>query len=92
MSYACLIVCYTSVFRRNTSVDESYEWDATECPVGLDLLEAMKMERMGVGRSRELRQDRPHSTTGLQDLQEKGESLYDPQPPDCIHTVTLGQM
>ncbi|XP_036434708.1 protein turtle homolog A isoform X3 [Colossoma macropomum] len=58
--------------KRNTSVDESYEWDATECTVGLDLLEAMKMEHAGLGRGRELRQDRPCSTTGLQDLQEKG--------------------
>ncbi|XP_037391687.1 protein turtle homolog A isoform X2 [Pygocentrus nattereri] len=58
--------------KRNTSVDESYEWDATECTVGLDLLEAMKMEQAGLRRGRELRQDRPCSTTGLQDLQEKG--------------------
>ncbi|KAG9270632.1 hypothetical protein AMEX_G15603 [Astyanax mexicanus] len=58
--------------RRNTSVDESYEWDATECQTGADLLEAMKMEQAGVGRGRDLRQDRPRSTTGLQDLQEKG--------------------
>ncbi|KAI4881582.1 hypothetical protein NFI96_004914 [Prochilodus magdalenae] len=58
--------------RRNTSVDESYEWDATECPMGLDLLEAMKMEQAGLGRGRELRQDQSCSTIGLQDLPEKG--------------------
>ncbi|XP_072538047.1 uncharacterized protein igsf9b [Salminus brasiliensis] len=67
--------------RRNTSVDESYEWDATECPVGADLLEAMKMEQAGGGRGREPRRDRPRSTTGLQDLQEKGPHSSISLPP-----------
>ncbi|XP_016356452.1 uncharacterized protein LOC107699646 [Sinocyclocheilus anshuiensis] len=67
--------------RRNTSVDESYEWDAVECSVDPDILEAMKMERphAGFGRGREFRQDRPRSTTGLQDFQSK--RLYSVSPP-----------
>ncbi len=61
------------VSRRNTSVDESYEWDAVECSVDPNILEAMKMERThaGFGRGREFRQDRPRSTAGLQDFQSK---------------------
>ncbi|XP_052460869.1 uncharacterized protein igsf9b [Carassius gibelio] len=67
--------------RRNTSVDESYEWDAVECSVDPDTLEAMKMERphAGFGRGREFRQDHPRSTTGLQDFQSK--RLYSVSPP-----------
>ncbi|XP_073675992.1 uncharacterized protein igsf9b [Garra rufa] len=67
--------------RRNTSVDESYEWDAVEGSVDPDTLEAMKMERghAGFGRGRELRQDRPRSTAGLQDFQSK--RLYSISPP-----------
>ncbi|XP_066499348.1 uncharacterized protein igsf9b [Hoplias malabaricus] len=82
--------------RRNTSVDESYEWDATECPVGLDLLEAMKMEQAAMGRGRELRRDRPRSTTGLQDLQETGPyaSISLPpisHPPPCQYGRSLSE-
>lgn len=59
----------------NTPVDESYEFDATECQQGLDLLEAMKIKQAGMGQGRDLRCNRPLSSTGLQDLQDKGESL-----------------
>ncbi len=61
------------VSRRNTSVDESYEWDAVECSVDPNILEAMKMGRthLGFERGREFRQDRPRSTAGLQDSQNK---------------------
>lgn len=64
---------HVCVCRRNTSVDESYEWDAAEYSVDHDILEAMKMERphAGFGRGREFRQDRPRSTAGLQDFQSK---------------------
>ncbi|XP_059360201.1 uncharacterized protein LOC132098094 isoform X1 [Carassius carassius] len=67
--------------RRNISVDESYEWDAVECSVDPDILEAMKMERTlaGFGQGREFRQDRPRSTAGLQDFQSK--RLYSISPP-----------
>ncbi|XP_051950872.1 LOW QUALITY PROTEIN: uncharacterized protein LOC127621347 [Xyrauchen texanus] len=67
--------------RRNTLVDESYEWDAAEYSVDHDILEAMKMERpqAGVGRGREFRHDCPHSTAGLRDFQSK--RLYSISPP-----------
>ncbi|CAM4719064.1 unnamed protein product [Leuciscus chuanchicus] len=67
--------------RRNTSVDESYEWDAAEHSVDHDILEAMKMERphAGFGRGREFRQERPRSTAGLQDFPSK--RLYTISPP-----------
>lgn len=64
------------MYSRNTSVDESYEFDATECQIGLDLLEAMKMKQAGMRQAVELRHDRPLTSTGLQDLQEKGEGPF----------------
>lgn len=75
MLFGNLIACFISVYSRNTSVDKSYEFDATECRIGLDLLEAMKMEQAGMGQGRVLRHDRPLTSTGLQDLPEKGESV-----------------
>ncbi|XP_060738290.1 uncharacterized protein igsf9b isoform X3 [Tachysurus vachellii] len=57
---------------RNTSVDECYEFDATECRIGLDLLEAMKRKQEGMRQGRELRCDRPITSTGLRVLEEKG--------------------
>lgn len=72
--FGSLIACFISVYSRNTSVDESYEFDATECRIGLELLEAMKMEQAGMGQKRELRCNRPLTSTGLQDFQEKGET------------------
>ncbi|XP_030621083.1 uncharacterized protein igsf9b [Chanos chanos] len=81
--------------RRNTSVDESYEWDAAECSVDPDILEAMKMDQpqAGIGRGREFRRDRPRSTVGLQDLQSKGlYTLVSPpasQPPRIPYSRSL---
>ncbi|XP_686205.6 uncharacterized protein igsf9b isoform X1 [Danio rerio] len=67
--------------RRNTSVDESYEWDAVEYSMDHDVLEAMKVERphAAFGRGRGFRPERPRSTAGLQDLQSK--RLYSVSPP-----------
>lgn len=75
--FGSLNVCFIYVYSRNPSVNESYEFDATECRIGLGLLEAMKMEQSGVGLGRELRYDRPFTSTGLQDL-EKGEKEKGP--------------
>uniref|UniRef100_A0A9J8CR82 Immunoglobulin superfamily, member 9b n=1 Tax=Cyprinus carpio carpio TaxID=630221 RepID=A0A9J8CR82_CYPCA len=83
--------------RRNTSVDESYEWDAVECSVDPNILEAMKMERLhaGFGRGREFRQDRPRSTTGLQDFQSKRQYSISPplvsQPPQHRYSHSLSE-
>lgn len=68
-----------SVTRRNTSVDESYEWDSADVCVDSEVLEAMRFDQTGgtgVGKGRgELRHDRPRSA-GLQDLQRKGEEKF----------------
>ncbi|KAI5094910.1 protein turtle-like A, partial [Silurus meridionalis] len=58
--------------KRNTSVDESYEFDATECRIGRDLLEAVKIEETDMGQGRELIHDRCLTSTGLQGFEEKG--------------------
>ncbi|MCI4380958.1 hypothetical protein PGIGA_G00245980 [Pangasianodon gigas] len=81
---------------RNTSVDQSYEFDATECQIGLDLLEAMKMQQAGKGQGRELKRDRPLTSTGLQDLQEKGPNSFvsfpsASQPPQQQYSHSLSE-
>ncbi|XP_030043785.1 protein turtle homolog A isoform X2 [Microcaecilia unicolor] len=50
--------------RRNTSVDENYEWDS-ELPVELDILEALQLYRSGTPK-------RPVSSLVTQDLQKQG--------------------
>lgn len=58
--------------RRNTSVDESYEWDSADACVDSEVLEAIRFDQsqMGVRRGRgELRYDQ---SGGLQDQQQKG--------------------
>nr|XP_033780823.1 protein turtle homolog A [Geotrypetes seraphini] len=50
--------------RRNTSVDENYEWDS-ELPVESDILEALQMYRSGTPK-------RPVSSLATQDLQKQG--------------------
>ncbi|XP_062307447.1 protein turtle homolog A isoform X1 [Osmerus eperlanus] len=63
--------------RRNTSVDESYEWDSADVCVDSEVLEAMRLDQRGVGKGRgEFRHHPPLSEAGLQDLQRKG-----PPPP-----------
>ncbi|MCJ8735074.1 hypothetical protein PDJAM_G00242620 [Pangasius djambal] len=81
---------------RTTSVDQSYEFDATECQIGLDLLEAMKMEQAGKGQGRELKHERPLTSTGLQDLQEKGPNSFvsvssASQPPQQQYSHSLSE-
>ncbi|XP_018525139.1 protein turtle homolog A isoform X2 [Lates calcarifer] len=63
--------------RRNTSVDESYEWDSADACVDSEVLDAMRFDQsqMGFRRGRgELRYDQ---TGGLQDQQQKGISKTD---------------
>uniref|UniRef100_A0A3B4XBS8 Protein turtle homolog A-like n=1 Tax=Seriola lalandi dorsalis TaxID=1841481 RepID=A0A3B4XBS8_SERLL len=60
--------------RRNTSVDESYEWDSADACVDSEVLDAMRFDQsqMGFRRGRgELRYDQ---ASGLQDQQQKGPS------------------
>ncbi|KAM9475167.1 uncharacterized protein igsf9b [Clarias gariepinus] len=80
----------------NTPVDESYEFDATECQQGLDLLEAMKIKQAGMGQGRDLRCNRPLSSTGLQDLQDKDPNSFvsfpfASQPPQQPHIHSLSE-
>ncbi|KAG7480675.1 hypothetical protein MATL_G00058820 [Megalops atlanticus] len=84
--------------RRNTSVDESYEWDTADFAVESELLEAMKVDHTqeGVGRGTvERRRDGPHSTTGLQDLPSKGlyPSVSPPvsTPPRGLYSRSLSE-
>lgn len=61
------------LIRRNTSVDESYEWDHTDACMDSEVLEAMRFDQSqrGFRRGRgELRQDQ---AGGLQDQRQKGE-------------------
>ncbi|XP_068560218.1 uncharacterized protein igsf9b isoform X2 [Cebidichthys violaceus] len=63
--------------RRNTSVDESYEWDSADACVDSEVLEAMRFDQsqMGFRRSRsELRYDQ---AGGLRDQRQKGISKTD---------------
>ncbi|XP_056136078.1 protein turtle homolog A, partial [Lampris incognitus] len=84
--------------RRNTSVDESYEWDSADAYVDSDVLEAMKFgqSQMGLGKVRgELRYDQTCSTGGLQDQQQKGRpsSVSPPvaNPPRCQYSHSLSE-
>ncbi|XP_029916298.1 protein turtle homolog A [Myripristis murdjan] len=84
--------------RRNTSVDESYEWDSADACVDSEVLEAIKFDRsqMGFGKvTGELRYDRAPSADGLQDQQRKGPSpSISPQvsnPPRCQYSRSLSE-
>lgn len=62
------------LIRRNTSVDESYEWDSADACVDAEVLDAMRFDQShsnGFQRGRvDLRRDQ---APGLQDHQQKGE-------------------
>ncbi|XP_072288674.1 uncharacterized protein igsf9b [Eucyclogobius newberryi] len=55
--------------RRNTPVDESYEWDSADVCVDVEVLEAMRMEQSNVG----IWKGRHDQCIGLQDHQQKGQ-------------------
>uniref|UniRef100_A0A8C3CPA5 Immunoglobulin superfamily member 9 n=1 Tax=Cairina moschata TaxID=8855 RepID=A0A8C3CPA5_CAIMO len=59
--------------RRDTSVDESYEWDA-EVTLASDLLAALQLYRAGAP-------PRPLSTIALRDLERQQQRECDPPPP-----------
>lgn len=61
--------------RRNTSVDESYEWDSADACVDVEVLEAMKFDQSDVA----FWKGRHDQYTGLQDHQQKDESKIDPK-------------
>ncbi|XP_044223593.1 protein turtle homolog A [Thunnus albacares] len=81
--------------RRNTSVDESYEWDSADACVDSEVLEAMKFDQsqMGFRKGRgELRYDQ---AGGLQDQRKKGPSpsVSPPvsNPPRCQFSRSLSE-
>ncbi|XP_026199942.1 uncharacterized protein igsf9b isoform X2 [Anabas testudineus] len=69
--------------RRNTSVDESYEWDSADACVDAEVLEATRFDQsqMGFrGNRGELRYDQ---TGGLQDQRQKGSSTTETKQQHC---------
>ncbi|KAL7392207.1 hypothetical protein ABVT39_021130 [Epinephelus coioides] len=81
--------------RRNTSVDESYEWDSADACVDSEVLEAMRFDQsqMGFRRGRsELRYDQ---AGGLQDQRQKGPcpAVSPPvsNPPRCQYSRSLSE-
>lgn len=71
--YCYLTTCFVYLIRRNTSVDESYEWDSADACVDSEVLEAMRFDQSqrAFRRSRgELRYDQ---AGGLQDQRRKGD-------------------
>ncbi|KAK9522520.1 hypothetical protein VZT92_018976 [Zoarces viviparus] len=81
--------------RRNTSVDESYEWDSADACVDSEVLEAMRFDQSQMafrkGRS-ELRYDQ---AGGLRDQRQKGPcpSVSPPvsNPPRCQYSRSLSE-
>lgn len=84
--FRCLFCsnCYlTSSFmypvRRNTSVDESYEWDSADACVDSEVLEATKFDQPQKGYRRGRGEPRCDQAAGLQDQRQKGNhSFYVP--------------
>ncbi|KAK5606801.1 hypothetical protein CRENBAI_015566 [Crenichthys baileyi] len=64
------------VKRRNTSVDESYEWDSTDACLDSEVLEATKSDQSQASFQRGRREMGSDQTGGLRDQRQKG-----PPPP-----------
>ncbi|XP_028270556.1 protein turtle homolog A isoform X2 [Parambassis ranga] len=60
--------------KRNTSVDESYEWDSADACVDSEVLEATRFDQAQTGFRRGRGEHRCDQTAGLQDQQQKGPS------------------
>ncbi|TNN86415.1 hypothetical protein EYF80_003185 [Liparis tanakae] len=60
------------VKRRNTSVDESYEWDSADACVDSEVLEAMRFDQSQMGFRRGWSELRTDQANGLQDQRQKG--------------------
>lgn len=67
--------CFVYLVRRNTSVDESYEWDSADACVDSEVLEATRFDQSQMGSGRDRGQPRCDQAEGLQDQQQKGERL-----------------
>lgn len=64
------------LIRRDTSVDESYEWDSADACVDSEVLEAMRFDQSHVGLRRGRQELRYDQASGLQDQRQKGEPLF----------------
>lgn len=65
------------LIRRNTSVDESYEWDSADACVDSEVLEATKFDQSQSGFRRGRGELRYDQAGGLQDQRQKGASQTD---------------
>ncbi|XP_059193688.1 protein turtle homolog A [Centropristis striata] len=81
--------------RRNTSVDESYEWDSADACVDSEVLEAMRFDQSQMGSRRGRGELRHDQTAGLQDQRRKGPcpSVSPPvsNPPRCQYSRSLSE-
>lgn len=62
--------------RRNTSVDESYEWDSADACVDSEVLEAMRFDQSQMGVWRGRGEPRCDQAGGLQDQRRKGDLFF----------------
>lgn len=74
--YSFLTACFVYLIRRNTSVDESYEWDSADACVDSEVLEATRFDQSHTGSRRGRGEHRYDQTGGLQDQQEKGNYFF----------------
>ncbi|XP_074494443.1 uncharacterized protein igsf9b isoform X1 [Sebastes fasciatus] len=83
------------VKRRNTSVDESYEWDSADACVDSEVLEAMRFDQSQTGFRKGRGELRYDQAAGLQDQRQKGPcpSVSPPvsNPPRCQLSRSLSE-
>ncbi|XP_022059929.2 protein turtle homolog A isoform X1 [Acanthochromis polyacanthus] len=81
--------------RRNTSVDESYEWDSADACVDSEVLEATKFDQSQAGLRRGMGELKYDQAGGLQDQRHKGPSpsVSPPvfNPPRCQNSRSLSE-
>lgn len=61
------------LIRRNTSVDESYEWDSADACLDSEVLEATRSGQCRAGFQRGRRETGSNQTGGLQDQRQTGD-------------------
>uniref|UniRef100_A0A3B4B9M1 Ig-like domain-containing protein n=1 Tax=Periophthalmus magnuspinnatus TaxID=409849 RepID=A0A3B4B9M1_9GOBI len=75
---------FVYVNRRNTSVDESYEWDTADVCVDVEVLEAMRLDQ-----SNAFWKGTRDQCIGLQDHQQKGTNTFLLSYSDCMCLQSL---
>ncbi|XP_068461528.1 uncharacterized protein igsf9b [Clinocottus analis] len=83
------------VKRRNTSVDESYEWDSADACVDSEVLEAMRFDQSQMGFRKGWSEHRYDQAGGLRDQRQKGPcpSVSPPvsNPSRCQYSRSLSE-